>query len=398
MNFSEKLIEIFKQDLCKDQREIALLNDVYKNSISGKIMRKYNTSVEEYNNEVNVINYLLKEGILGIPRVLGHGFENNIPYIDIEYFDGIRVFNVLAYLREIEKKMPDLKKDIVFIKETLRKKCLERQKSIQNVLIKWANDCGKTDVYPQKKIRNIIEMLSKVMQLEDINFEKLSIELDGIISDFNRIAKIPFRDSTTKNMVIYYPKLYLGNFIDENTDVLSADLKRKDFFIKMIKDGTYKEILNAPIIDFDFSSCEHLTSIYDDPIGYNCHEIMWSGTLDVEELIWNGEKSINFGKDIALSFIIRFLRFGGRKMCYHIFHPHAYKYRFKYDNENFYFNNLNKIIIHYWPECEKCIPEFMNFINKVVLFDKSKIIDNIDEFELEYPSCNRKFYLDLFPY
>lgn len=37
-------------------------------------------------------------------------------------------------------------------------------------------------------------MLSKVMQLEDINFEKLSIELDGIISDFNRIAKVPFRD------------------------------------------------------------------------------------------------------------------------------------------------------------------------------------------------------------
>lgn len=199
-------------------------------------------------------------------------------------------------------------------------------------------------------------------------------------------------------MVIYYPKLYLGNFIDENTDVLSADLKRKDFFIKMIKDGTYKDILNAPIIDFDFSSCEYLTSIYDDPIGYNCHEIMWSGTLDVEELIWYGEKSINFGKDIALSFIIRFLRFGGRKMCYHIFHPHAYKYRFKYDNEKFYFNNLNKIIIHYWPECEKCIPEFMNFINKVVLFDKSKIIDDIDGFELEYPSCNRKFYLDLFPY
>ena len=59
-------------------------------------------------------------------------------------------------------------------------------------------------------------------------------------------------------------------------------------------------------------------------------------------------------------------------MCYHIFHPDAYKYRFKYDNENFYFDNLKEIILHFWPSADQEIPEFLKFIDEIVLFDKIK--------------------------
>ena len=85
-------------------------------------------------------------------------------------------------------------------------------------------------------------------------------------------------------------------------------------------------------------------------------------------------------------------------MCYHIFHPYAYAYRFKYDDENFYFDHLNEIIDYYWKDARKVIPQFMQFIDMVVEFDKEKIIDSVDEFVAAYPDCNRKFYLDLFPY
>ncbi len=399
MNFSKEIIDVFKNDLCKDQREMKVFCDEARNSVSGMIMRKYNTTIEEYNNEIKVIDYLSSvEGLNGIPRVLCHGFEGDVPFIDIEYFNGIRVYNLLAYLREIELTMPDLKDKARAIKVHIKNKCLKRQIAIQKGLIAWANYYKKNEVYPQKKLKNIVFILAQVMQFGKIDYDKLSSELDEIIRRFEKIAIVPFRDATTKNMVIYCPELYLKNYLDDNQDVLAADLRRKETVINMIKEDRYNIFLDAPIVDFDFSSCEHLTTIYDDPIGFNCHEIMWESFPDQKDLIWSGTPSLTFGEDIAISFIVRFLRFGGRKMCYHIFHPNAYKYRFKYDDENFYFMHLNELIEHYWKDARKLIPQFMMFVDMIIQFDKNKIIDNIDEFEATYPNCNRKFYLDLFPY
>ncbi|MDE6294253.1 MAG: hypothetical protein K2L88_06515, partial [Clostridiales bacterium] len=193
------------------------------------------------------------------------------------------------------------------------------------------------------------------------------------------------------------PELYLGKFVEKGKSVLEGDEVRKQKVLDYLVDGSYKKVIDCPIIDFDFSSCEHLTSIYDDPIGFTSHEIAFTAMPSEKELVWIAGESVN-KKDIAISYIIRYLRFGGRKIMYHIFHPNAYKYRFKYDNENFYFDNLIEIILHYWPQAKDVIPEFIKFITSVKEFDKSKIIDSIDEFELQYPQCNRKFYVDVFPY
>ena len=231
----------------------------------------------------------------------------------------------------------------------------------------------------------------------DINVDKITQELNYITNEFYRSAVIPFRDSTTKNMLVYFPDLYLGNFVENGMNSIEADEIRKYKLIEYIVDGSYQRIIESPIVDFDFSSCEHLTSIYDDPIGFTSHEIAFSEIPSEDQLVWLTDKPVN-RRDIAISYIIRYLRFGGRKMTYHIFHPNAYKFRFKHDNENFYFQNLNKIISHFWPDAPRAIPEFMSFIERVRKFDKTKVIDDVDEFELQYPQCNRKFYVDVFPY
>ena len=398
MVISKDLITIFKDDLCKDQREMKVLCDTEGVSSSGMILRKYNTSVEEYNNEIKVIDYLCAQNVGGIPRVLRHGFEGQVPYIDIEYFDGIRVYNLLAYMREIAEEIPDLADEAQELSGRLKERCLERQIAIQKSLILWAQECGKTEVYPQKKLRNIVSILARVMKLQGLDYGKLDSELEYIIDRFESIATVPFRDATTKNMVIYLPELYLERFLGDDGDVIEADRRRKQAVIELLRSGGYERIAEAAIVDFDFSSCEHLTTVYDDPIGFSCHEIMWQGMPKPEALLWGGSAREDNGVDIAISFIVRFLRFGGRKLCYHIFHPHAYKYRFKYDNENFYFEHLNELIEHHWENARSIIPQFMSFVDRVVEFDKREIIDNIDEFELAYPDCNRKFYLDLFPY
>ncbi len=397
MKIAKELITIFRDDLCKDQREITIMHDTVGKSSTGKIMRKYNTSVEEYNNEIDVINFLISNGITGIPKIVGDGVEKDCHYLDMEYYDGIRVYNFFAYLREISAEYPELTDKCASLKSAIFKICLQRQKEIQKGLMLWAERNNKTEVYPQKKLLNIVKILSCVMQL-DVDIDKLAQDVKYISDEFEKISVVPFRDSTTKNMVIYCPELYLGNFIDASCDVLKANSKRKEVILKTIKDDTYMHYAECAIIDFDFSSCEHLTSIYDDPIGFKCHEINWDGIPETSSLIWNTAVPPIEGKDIALSFIVRYLRFGGRKLAYHIFHPDAYIIRFAFDDENFYFDTLSEITRHFWKDADKYIPNFLKFIDLVSAFDKDKIIDDEDEFEEQYPNCNRKFYIDIFPF
>ncbi|MDE7264022.1 MAG: hypothetical protein K2N64_05125 [Anaeroplasmataceae bacterium] len=400
MKFSKEILKLFRDDLCKDQREIEILP--YPDSISGKIMRKYNTSKEEYATEIEVINFLLQSKAGCVPRIFGNGSilledKQEVSYLDIEYFDGIRVYNVLAYLRKIDKMNLGLNEQTKELKTFLYQRCRQNQINIQSALIKLAQKKQSKKIYPQQKLVDLVKMLCEIMKL-DIHEELFSHDLPYIINEFNRMATVPFRDSTTKNMVLYYPKLYLEHYLDVDKNVLMADEKRLSKFVEMLKSGEYKDLLNCPIIDFDFSSCQDLTSKYDDPIGFSCHEINWLEMPKAKDLIWNNKDFNIDGKEIAITFIIRFLRFGGRKMAYHILHPNAYRYRFKYDDENFYFNHLNDVVNEFWPQAKKEIPCFIKFVEQVIKFDKTKIIDEVDEFELEFPNCNRKFYVDIFPY
>lgn len=396
MVISKATIQAFRDDLCKDQREIKIISDPTNLSKSGLIVRKYSTSIEEFKNEIDVMTYLLNDGLSNIPSIIGYGSDSIGSYLDIEYYNGIRVFNLLAYIRELQREHPEYSVLLSEFRDEILSKCLHNQINIQKSLLKWSYTSPNKEPYPQNKLFIIINMLSELYGFE-LDQKRIKNELVYIADEFERISVVPFRDSTTKNMVIYYPDLYLGNYVDSDEDALSADEHRKTVFFRMVQDGSYKNILSSPIIDFDFSSCENLTSVYDDPIGFSCHEITFNGIPNENKLVWLEDQSIN-SKDIALSFIIRYLRFGGRKMTYHIIHPHAYKYRFKYDNEFFYFNHLDQIIQHFWPDSHSAIPEFLKLIQKVKKPSNVDLFDDVDEFEIQYPNCNRKFYLDIFPY
>lgn len=396
MVISKATIKAFRDDLCKDQREIQIISDTSSQSNTGFIVRKYSTSIEEFKNEIDVMTCLANDGLQNIPSVIGSGSDAIGSYLDIEYYNGIRVFNLLAYIREIQGMYTEYADLLSEFREEILHKCLINQIHVQSSLFNWSRTSLPKMPYPQNKLFIIINMLSELYGFE-LDQQKIKNELWYIANEFEKISVVPFRDSTTKNMVIYYPDLYLGNYIEDDGDTLCADERRKIAFLRMVQDGSYRRILDSPIIDFDFSSCENLTSVYDDPIGFSCHEITFKGIPNANELIWLDNYKIN-PKEIALSFIIRYLRFGGRKMTYHIIHPHAYIYRFKYDNEFFYFNKLEPIIKHFWPESASVIPEFLKLVQNVKKTNKTDLFDDVDEFEIQYPNCNRKFYLDIFPY
>lgn len=396
MKISNTILKSFRDDLCKDQREIRILFDKTHTSQTGLILRKYSSSLQEFENEIDVINHFQNDELKNIPAIIGSGSDELGTYLDIEYYNGIRVFNVLAYIREFQNTSAVYSETLSLFEEQLLGKCLRNQKKIQKSLYRWSISGSNIQPYPNRKLFIVVDMLLELFGLE-LNQQEIKQELVYIADEFEKIVKVPFRDSTTKNMVIYCPELYLERFLSDGGDSLTADELRKEFFFKMVEDGSFTKLLDCPIIDFDFSSCEYLTSLYDDPIGFSCHEITFKRIPKAEDLIWFDNSKLDY-RDIALSFIIRYLRFGGRKMTYHIIHPHAYSYRFRYDNEFFYFDQLESIIRHFWPDSINVIPEFINLIRKITTLSNSKVFDEEDKFELQYPDCNRKFYLDIFPY
>ena len=401
MLVQNRWLEVFRNDLCKDQREIEIFRVDRSISRSGLVLRKHSTSVEEYYNEQNVISFFEKEKIEGILRII-ETKDGSDPYIDFEYYDGIRIFNVFAYIRRLRDERPDLYPIGQEIQSALYERIRKKQEQIQKALIKWAVLNNKHDVYPQTKLFDLIELLFQVFNSSTLKHNSVIEDVEHIVKQFNHYADTPFRDSTTKNMLLYYPKLYLGKFKKDDETADDADEERFAFFVQMLETGDYQDLLKADIIDFDFSSCEHLTTKYDDPIGLMCHEITYKGIPLENDILWveNNDSGLH-GEEIAISFIIRYLRFGGRKLAYHIFHPDAYRYRFKYDDELFYFSNLNNIVLHFWPEAQSRIPNLLEFIDMIrdVIENKSEtIIDNVDEFEKAFPTCSRKFYLDIYPY
>ncbi|MDE6285333.1 MAG: hypothetical protein K2M17_06260, partial [Bacilli bacterium] len=201
MIFDVDLIQTFRDDLCKDQREIKVMDVSRDYSITGKVMRKFSNSIDEFHNEIDVMAFLREAGMQGIPKILSVGEDDKYKFLDIEYYDGIRVYNLLAYLREFAKKDSSLLPQIKMLKESIMSRCLQRQIELQTHLKKWAEVNHKTEVYPQEKLFIIVRMLCRIMNL-NISLDKSTEDLNYIINEFNRLAVIPFRDSTTKNMVI----------------------------------------------------------------------------------------------------------------------------------------------------------------------------------------------------
>ena len=394
MAMQEQLLDLFRKDLCKDQRKLEVIDaDSTLRMQTTKIIRKHSTTYDEHLNEVSVMDYLRDNGITGIPKFL-HNTQKSIDYVDIEYFEGIRVFNMLAYLREIVNENPLMLPLATTFRDRLLERCMKRQSNIQKVLISWRETQQNRIPYPLEKLKNMVYLLANVMH-HSISIGKINEELDKINQRFESIATVPFRDATTKNMILHVPSLHLNNFFVSN-NVLEANEKRKKVIFDALVDGTISNFFEAPLVDIDFSSCENDTTIYDDPIGFSCHEISWNGIPDKKNVCWNPSSEL-VDEDIALSFIIRFLRFGGRKLAYKIIHSDAYKYRFYYDNGLFYFKNLNTIINRFWNDAHTQIPNLMQFIDLIANADIEKFVYHDDNIYDMCRKCDRKFYIDIYP-
>lgn len=151
--------------------------------------------------------------------------------------------------------------------------------------------------------------------------------------------------------------------------------------------------MNAPIIDIDFSSTIHDTTLEDDIISLRYHERTWDGHYpNVNELVWNGTPDM---KRAAITFLVHYFRFGGRKAAYRLIHPKAHRIRFKYDDDLFYFTRLPVIMKKLWPRCEYKYLNIMNFIETASVYLAT--VQVTTDLFLEYENRQEELYTDVFP-
>lgn len=367
---TKEILKIFHDDLWKDKR----LMDP-----QDKIFVKKSEDETEHKTEISVLRYLTDAKIDGIPEIK----KTEGKEIHMSIFNGIRVFELLVILDELSKNKEYEK--AIDVKNRIIKRCNLRQREIQIALKDWRENeiiKGQTRVkYPQDKIKKIVEVLTTC---KDIPFPQKDFdnEMHQLIKYWETVVNIPFRDATTKNMV----------FCDPNFQriELAPNESKTEKNIKHVIDKLDANVFweTTPIGDFDFSSCVHDTTIEDDFISLHCHERTFDGNtyIDPKDLIWIGTPD---PKRAAISFYVRYYRFGGRKAAYRLLNPVNHLVRFHHDNDDFYFKNLNSIMRNLYPSVDKEFPILLRITEDLAKrLGTKRAVE--DEFYKEYPDATRQ--------
>lgn len=367
------IIDLFKRDLWKDQRKL----EVVKKEDGINSLVKYYDNKEEMNTEISVTDFLNNKHIDGIPKIVPYKEMSTI----MPYYNGIRLFNLFVELDSLIEKRDD---DISKIKKELVLRCENRQRLIQKEMLEWRKEQKVREAYPHAKLKSIVYILANRLGIV-IDWNAIENEIDDINYYWNNVVGVPFRDATTKNMILDSPKLYMENY--------SSDEERNAYIYKSINDKTYYEWMDAPIIDIDFSSTIHDTTYEDDVVSLKYHERTWGGRYpNINELLWYGKPDM---KRAAITFLIRYFRFGGRKAAYRLIHPKAHRIRFKYDNDLFYFMRLPMIMKNLWSDCIDEYPNLMSFIETTSKYLVTARVTT--DLFLEYGNKQANFYTDVFP-
>ncbi|MDR1988239.1 MAG: hypothetical protein LBQ24_05960 [Candidatus Peribacteria bacterium] len=367
---TKEILKVFHSDLWKDKRLMDPQDEIF--------VKKSESAIEN-KTEISVLRYLAEARVTGIPEIKRtEGLE-----IHMSIFKGIRVFELLVILDELSKS--NAYNEAINVKKVIMDRCDKRQKEIQGLLKEWRKNeikNGRKRIkYPQNKIEKIVNLLT---ECRDIPFSKESFakEMRQLIDYWETVVDSPFRDATTKNMVFCDPHFQRIE-LAPNESKTERNIKQ---VIDKLGNGIFWE--STPIADFDFSSCVYDTTIEDDYISLHYHERTFNGNTYIEpkDVIWTGIPS---HKRAAISFYVRYYRFGGRKAAYRLLNPVNHMVRFQYDHDDFYFRNLNPIMRSLYPLIDIEFPTLLQITEDLSKHLGSKLA-TVDEFYKEYVNAIRQ--------
>ncbi len=307
-------IEYFAKSVSKERT----LN-AQRDSLSGAIYQKRCESIGAAQHEFEMMQHLYshRSDLLASPIGLSDGC------LQLDYVGGIRLYDLLRCLIGHPREET--------IRAILLDRCIDRLRDMQSLLISKL-ECSAYLPYPFES--KVIKLLITIADLIGLPFTKeVQRELAKMRHSWEESCVIPFRDATPKNIIIGIEKLSPLLGTKERTAQLTEVLKQDDAFWQ-----------DVPIIDIDFTSTRELTTPEDDVISLMAHGI----TYRSEHHRFTSQPLLDIFDPsphrLDLTWFVRYLRFGGRKLLYKLLNPKGFAVRFKHDEPCFYFEQLPKCL------------------------------------------------------
>lgn len=334
--FEPRVLQYFTSNISKDER-----NKQEIDLISANHFAKLSSSPTDSSIEASALRWL---GAQGGERLVPTLFQVKNQRIVQEYVQGIRLYDFLRLLRDLEGTRLRHSSAVRAFSTTILDRCLHRLARIQSALVKWSTGVPLTPYPLETHLLALLGVIFHLLGLPPLT-RNAQRELSDIVTLWNtRHAITPFRDATPKNILLVAPEL--RPTASRNTD------ERLDRIANWIECNDPSDVR---IVDYDFSSTQHLTAPEDDYISLLAHR---GSRIYGERLVANFCPNVPFlhaiadlplklslpfdtdHKRMALALLIRFCRFGGRKLLYRIINPAGYTVRFRYDDPLYYFQAL----------------------------------------------------------
>jgi hypothetical protein len=293
-----------------------------------------------------VLNERLGKGVVPMPKRIEQG-----TILVLERIRGGRLFDLVRHLKVLEERDASLGAAAVCAR--LLDRSRSRLRLIQLELAR-IGPLFTSDPYPlERKLTSLLELFLRVFGIQTVP-PRWKQSLEEFVSYWqSSCVSIPFRDATTKNMIVADERLAVAGGRDASHSQLVA-------VAEMLKSETPEFWVSVPIVDVDFSSVVHLTSIEDDPISLHCHQAT-SGSMEPtpQNFVLDSSLGAPDALRAASTAFVRYLRFGGRKLAYQLINSQGFKVRFAYDEPLFYFRELPDL-------CRALSPSFMTKYSDLV--------------------------------
>lgn len=327
----------FRRTISKEERN---LHEPDRLEVPGFL--KIGESAKQAAIECSALDWLrVGAGIRTIPKLL----ESRGRSLLLEPVRGVRLYDLLRMLQVLEGRCPERAAQARAASLRLLHRSLEQLFELQRGLLTWplAPCCP---AYPlASHVAGLLAMLVALLGLPPLHPEECRE-----LRDLRRIweaedALIPFRDATTKNIVVEIPQLGPDPGIDPDDRLarLSAWLDRGDCDHVRLVDVDWASVTHRTAPEDDlFSLLAHAASL---PISERLLARLVPGVaawpLAVAELVCGIHAGMRPDPPrAARALLVRYLRFGGRKLVYRLLNPAAFAVRFRYDDPSFYFERL----------------------------------------------------------
>jgi hypothetical protein len=345
---SERDLQFFRRDLSKDERDWLDPEPAWR-----KGFRKDCLSPWRAEQEAAALRHMAREQGRQAdggpdplaPRLLGQQGR----HLWLEPLRGIRLYDLIRLLEACAAQ------ESTAVIQTLLEHSRRRLERLQRHLLGWQGPAGLHPYPLGRKVAGLVHLLSRLLELPPLE-QELRGELRQLSEQWRAWAVLPFRDATSKNVLVLIPEL----------DPQHGDLQRLLWLQRQLRQWPLQHWQQLPMRDLDFSSLLHSTVPEDDPISLLAHQrTLPYSSLSAADLVLLPECFGIEPERAALGLLVRWLRFGGRKLAYRLLHPEACSRRFRHDAPLPYFSTIRRQLRLLDPEFERRIPHLLERLEAI---------------------------------